>query len=284
MLSINIIKKLLSIIIHNPYYSGSIDYGENSFPYTFPRKGLYMTTKLTKVILLLDFSGEIRLEVAEHLRSLNYIVLTASTFIEALGQLNTTEISLLIFDGALQKEFGEIIIEALNEKSPAASIALAISDDNVPQKFGIDRTGSYALLNRPITPTVLEHTLRQLESQAQQLEKNGVHFHNTALENATLESLVHSLERQNMKLQNEHKKLSKASAHYRHELFLNQTREQQLSAVQVAIDSTREAVLILGADGRVHYANPDFQEQFGTTQSDENIFPIENLFTDPGMN
>lgn len=243
-----------------------------------------MRTKLTKTVLLIDFSGEICPEPADQLRGLNYVVLISSTVEESLRQIRDAKLSVIFVNSAIPEDAGETILKTLRQKSPATPVVLVVSGDSVPEKFGSIPTGAFTLLVRPVTTAVLEHTLRQVESGVGLLERNGHRWPNTAMQNATLEALVESLERQNRKLQREHVELSKNSAGYGQDVRENEAMERQLSAVQTAIDGTREAVLILGADGRVQYCNRAFQDAFGFARIDAEVYPIHLIFADPGMN
>lgn len=191
---------------------------------------------------------------------------------------------MIFLDGGIPEEIGETILKTLRQKTPSTPVVLVISEQSVPEKFGSVRTATFTLLVRPISDAVLEHTLRLVESRVHVSEQTGHLSQNRAIQNATLEALVDSFERQNLKLQNQHKELSKSGAGYREQALESEAMQRRLSAVQVAIDSTREAVLILGADGRVQYSNRAFEDTFGSARTEKEVYPVHLLFADSRMN
>lgn len=241
------------------------------------------TTKLARPVSIVSFSAHDSRWIGDHLRNLQYSAMGARNLGEALSQIRTIKPSVVFLDSETPGDVGETILKTLSQHVPNASVVLLITGDTVPEKFGSIHTAPFALLQHTASPEILEHVMRQVESNSNFIEQSSRHFRNSTLQNAALEAHVQSLERQNLKLQHEHKRLSKVCSSVRREERDVQAVENQMSAVQVAIDSTREAVLILDIDGRVQYSNRAFEDAFGRSPAPGEVFSVQQLFATPGI-
>lgn len=241
-----------------------------------------MGANLTETLLILDYSGEIRQEISDHLRSLNYVVLVTSTKDEFLRYFRDGNPDMIFFDGNAPEHEGEEILQTLRDEAPETPVILIAQVDTFPERFGTILTDSYPLIARPVVPAVLKHSLRHVQYSTRL--NQTAYKHGWALEQRKTELEVHAnmLERQNVKLQREHKELSKTCARYRDDLRTQENMEHQLGTVQLAIETASDLVLILNQEGEIDYCNSAFKKMFHVTSPTEQ-FPLEALFVDSSV-
>ena len=241
-----------------------------------------MGANLTETLLVLDYAGTIRQEISEHLRSLNYVVLVTSTKDEFLRYFRDGNPNMIFFDGSASESEGEEILQTIRKEAPETPVVIVSEAEAFPERFGSILTDTYPLLARPVMPAVLKHTMRHVQ-YSMQLNQSA-YKHGWALEQRKTELEVHAkmLERQNLKLQREHKELSKNCTRYRDELRSHETVSKHLDTVQIAIETASDLVLILNQQGEVDYCNEAFKKAFHVVE-ETMVFPLQTLFVDPAM-
>ncbi len=241
-----------------------------------------MGANLTETLLLVDYSGEIRQEMSEVLRSLNYVVLVTSTKEECLQYFRDGHPSMIFFDGSISEKEGAELLKTFQDEAPKTPVVIVADPEVFPERFESILTDTYPVLLRPVTAAVLQHTLRHVQFSAHL--KHAAHTQNWELEKRKAELEVHSnmLERQNVKLQREHKELTKACSRYRDEVRAHEKLQQQLNTVQTAIDTASDLVLILNPEGKIDYCNTAFKRAFDVPEADA-PFVLNALFVDTTM-
>lgn len=241
-----------------------------------------MGANLTETLLIVDYSGKIRQEMSDLLRGLNYVVLVTSTKDEFLRYFRDGNPSMIFFDGGAPDQEGAEILQTIRDEAPETPVVIVAEPEKFPEKFGSILTDSYPLIARPVVPAVLKHSLRHVQ-YSMRLNQTA-YKHGWALEQRKTELEVHTnmLERQNLKLQREHKELTKSCTRYRDELRGHENVEQQLNTVQTAIDTASDLVLILNPKGEIDYCNEAFKKMFTIPEGNE-MFLLNNLFVDTTM-
>ena len=241
-----------------------------------------MGANLTETLLIVDYSGKIRQEISDQLRSLNYVVLVTSTKDEFLRYFRDGNPSMIFFDGNAPEHEGEEILQTIRDEAPETPVIIIAEAETFPESFGSILTDSYPLIARPVVPAVLKHSLRHVQ-YSMHLNQTA-YKHGWALEQRKTELEVHTnmLERQNLKLQREHKELTKTCSRYRNEIKTHGKVEQHLDTVQLAIETASDLVLILNQQGGIDYCNEAFKKMFQVTEAQE-TFPLETLFVDTSM-
>lgn len=240
-------------------------------------------TSLSTTILVVDPSGELRQNVSEHLRSLSYIVLTSNTAAEAIDHTHGAEPGLVLID--VQTDEVEIvkILDSLELEYPATPVVIASQDAELPRIVGGRPAEQYPLLTYPVTPTVLDHTLRHSICHHRVLGASLRTRDALDLRVTALETHIDGVERQNIKLQREHGELSRASARHRSEVRDRETAESQLQRIRAATDSAQDAMLILNGEGGVEYTNRAFDDFFGKPLPNEPGYKLAKIFSDDTM-
>ena len=241
-----------------------------------------MGANLTETLLLVDYKGDIRLEISDQLRSLNYVVLVTSTKDEFLRYFRDGNPNMIFFDGRASESEGEEILQTIRDEAPETPVVIIAEPESFPEKFGSILTDSYPLIARPVLPSVLKHSLRHVQ-YSMHLNQSA-YKHGWALEQRKTELEVHTkmLERQNLKMQREHKELTKTCVRYRDEARSREKMAQQLGTVQIAIDTASDLVLILNQQGEVDYCNEAFKKAFHVADAGM-VFPLQTLFVDAAM-
>ena len=224
-----------------------------------------------RTVLIVDFARHYASEITAQLRELQYTSIVNTCLKTAVTQIKKTDPSLILLGTPVPEDEGETIIQVARAAQPPIPVMLVTKGDELPEKFSSSQASLLPLLVYPASNQVLEHTLLHIQSSARLARARNRRILDAEVRNAKLEVHVDLLSRkfqygQFCAAQAESDWIADRQAHV---------------AVQLAIENTRDAVLILDECGRIQYCNPAFEILFGDRHHLETIDLLDKLFSSP---
>lgn len=238
-------------------------------------------TTLSTTILIYDPAGRLQPVAPGYLRSQSYIVLSCADIGEFVQHLES-EPGFVFADALTPKFDAERILAELNMRYPEVPLILAAEPERIPEYFGLRFTTEFPLLTLPATRCSVDYVMRHAKSMCRLLHSTAQHRDTLEARFEAVKMHADGVERENVRLQREHSELSKAANRQRAQLKSQECSRRKLVRVRSAVDSARDAMLIMDVEGRVEYSNPAFDEMFGKPGDTSGPYSLERIFVDEG--